>query len=307
MPCIADFSQKRFLEFAFIISSILVFICRPSIAFADEKSDFCYTIINGEASIIGFEGEPVYIAIPDEIEGVPVTEIRDNAFYECRTLKQILLPETIKKIGHHCFYKCSALEGIELPECTSEIGMGCFSECSSLSYAVIPDSLEILPDSCFRNCTSLTEIIIPQNVTEIEKFCFSGCNSLSDVSLSGRTNEIGDYAFFMCNSLKKMYVPESVKIFGTEAIGFTVDESGHSTVNDFSLSGVKNSSAEKYANENSINFSCNAEAVPAFSLRNPDNAPIEIPKIFAAAGAFFFIIACTIAVRQHFRNNKQRH
>ena len=154
----------------FIFFITLIFCCCPLKAFAEEKQDFCYTIINGEASIIGFEGEPEYIVIPAEIEGVPVTEIRDNAFYECRTLKQIILPDSLKKIGHHCFYECSALEGIELPEYVSEIGMGCFSECSSLSYVSIPDSLEILPDSCFRNCTSLTDIIIPQNISKNSAF-----------------------------------------------------------------------------------------------------------------------------------------
>lgn len=289
----------------FIFSIALIFYCCPLKAFAEEKQDFCYTIINEEASIIGFEGEPEYIVVPAEIEGVPVTEIRDNAFYECHTLKQIILPDSIKKIGHHCFYECSALEGIELPEYVSEIGMGCFSECSSLSYVIIPDSLEILPDSCFRNCNSLADIIIPQNITEIEKFCFSGCTSLSDVSLSGRITEIGDYAFFMCDSLKNLYIPESVQTFGTEAIGFTVNDTEHSIVRDFSVSGCKNSQTEKYAKEHSISFSGQAEAVQAFSLQNPDNAPIALPKIFVTAGVFFFIIACIIALRQHFKNPKR--
>lgn len=289
-----------------VLSSALFFICNAQTAFADEKSGFCYTIINGEASVIGFEGEPFYIDIPGEIEGAPVTEIRDNAFYECKTLKQVSLPETIKKIGHHCFYECTSLEGIKLPESVTEIGMGCFSECSSLSYALIPDSIEILADSCFRNCVSLTDIVIPQSVTEIEKFCFAGCDSLSNISLSGRTAEIGDYAFFMCDSLKNLYIPESVKIFGTEAVGFTLDESGHSIVRDFSLSGIKNSPAEKYADENSISFSYYADSAAAFSLRSPDNAPIELPKIFAAAGTFFFVIACIIAVGRNLKNKKKR-
>lgn len=295
--------MKSKIIFIFFIALILC--CCPLKTSAEEKQDFCHTIINEEASIIGFEGEPEYIIIPSEIDGVPVTEIRDNAFYECRTLKQIILPDSIKKIGHHCFYECSALEGIELPEYVSEIGMGCFSECSSLSYATIPDSLKILPDSCFRNCNSLTDIIIPQNITEIEKFCFSGCTSLSDVSLSGRITQIGDYAFFMCDSLKNLYIPESVKNFGTEAIGFTVSDTEHSIVQDFSVSGSKNSSAEKYAKENSISFSGQAEAIHAFSLQNPDNAPIALPKIFAAAGVFFFMIACIIALRQHFKSKKR--
>ena len=94
----------------------LIMIPYPIKAHAEEnRSGFCYTIINGEATVTGFEGTPEIVNIPPTLEECPVTQVRDNAFYKCTSLKEIYLPESITQLGHHSFYECSSLKSVSLP------------------------------------------------------------------------------------------------------------------------------------------------------------------------------------------------
>ncbi len=58
------------------------------------------------------------INIPEEINGVPVTEISggyhayDGAFYHCNKLTTITIPNSIKKIGWFAFDQCSSLTDV---------------------------------------------------------------------------------------------------------------------------------------------------------------------------------------------------
>lgn len=275
---------------------ILLPILALMLCFADFNAyaqDIQYTIIDGKATITGFTGEPEILDIPPDFDGAPVVEIRDNAFYKCSSLKQITLPESLKKMGHHCFFGCTSLEQIIIPDSTSEIGMGCFDGCSSLKEAVLSDNMTVLPDSCFRDCTSLKAVTLPQNITEIQKFCFTGCSDLSDVSLSGRLTDIEDLAFFGCLSMKEIYIPNSVETVGTQALGYGTE----GAVSGFSITGRSGSAAEKYAEANGFSFSGQPAAADVFSPQKSENAPVELPEIFIFAGLFFLIISVISAFK----------
>lgn len=280
------------------------FIMLPTIAFILYFAGFTvhaqelqYTVINGEATITGFSGESGNLVIPPELEGAPVTEIRDNAFYKCTSLKEITLPESLEKMGHHCFFECTSLKKIVIPDSTTEIGMGCFDGCSSLCEAILPENLNVLPESCFRDCSALKNIILPQSVTEIQKFCFAGCSSLSSISLSGNLKTIGDLAFFGCSSAGELYIPDSVKNIGIHSLGF--NEYGR--ISGFSITGNSDSAAEKYAEKNKFPFSEQPETADAFAPQKSRNAPIKLPEIFLFAGLFFLIMALISS----FRNSRK--
>lgn len=263
-------------------------------AYAQELQ---YTVINGEATITGFSGQPESIVIPPELEGAPVTEIRDNAFYKCTSLKEITLPESLEKMGHHCFFECTSLEKIVIPDSTAEIGMGCFDGCSALSEVTLSENFAVLPESCFRGCSSLKSIILPQNVTEIQKFCFAGCGSLSGISLSGNLKSIGDLAFYGCNSASEIYIPDSVENIGIHSLGYNE----YGKISGFSVTGSPDSAAEKYAAENEFPFSADPETAAAFAPQNSRNAPVKLPEIFLFAGLFFLIMALISS----FRNSRK--
>ena len=44
-----------------------------------------------------------------------MTKVPDYAFYGCKTLKNIDLPNSIASIGDNAFYGCKTLKNIDLP------------------------------------------------------------------------------------------------------------------------------------------------------------------------------------------------
>lgn len=287
------------------LMTIIMLMLMPADNKIPDNEGFTYSIISDSAVITGFEGEPEYISIPPEIEGYPVTEVRDNAFYCCISLKQISLPDSVSYMGHHCFYGCSSLESIVLPANLTEVGMGCFCGCTSLAAISIPETIASLPDSCFRACTSLDNIMIPQNVKSIENFCFSGCISLSSISLSGNLDSIGDYAFFMCNSLKSLYIPPSVEVIGDHAVGYVPGNDAPGLMKDFMLLGENDSAAMEYADENGLSFNEENGAVQAFAIVKNITGRNTAPRIFIISGSVLFGILVIIVSHFIRRENDQ--
>ncbi|MBQ8296693.1 MAG: leucine-rich repeat domain-containing protein [Ruminococcus sp.] len=286
---------------SFLIAAALMIPVSSLSAFAEEENNFTYTIINNEATIIGYTGEPVYLEIPETVEGCPVTQIRDNAFFSCTSLRQISLPSSIKKIGHHTFYACNSLESIVLPAQLEEIGMGAFNGCNSLSAINIPASLEVLPESCFRSCSSLTEVVLPGRIMEIGDFCFSGCSALSYVSLPESTRKIGAGAFYSCGTLESLYIPPSVETIKYEAVGYENTGSDSLVQSDFVIMGKSGSAAEDYADDNGLEFSKASEALqsPVSSSAKLRKVPMWILLLLSCGGTGFFALSCVIAVKQH--------
>ena len=276
-----------------IILLPIIFLLLHFSKFSAHAHDIEYTVINGRAIVTGFTGEPETLDIPSELDGAPVKEIRDNAFYKCTFLKQITLPETLDKMGHHCFFECTSLEKIIIPDNVAEIGMGCFDGCSSLNEIILPDELTVLPESCFRDCTSLENVILPQEITDIQKFCFAGCSSLSGISLSGKLCSIGDLAFFGCSSAGSQYIPDSVINIGVHSLGYNE----YGKISGFSITGNTGSAAEKYAAENDFPFSAIPETADVFAASDNSNAPVQLPEIFLFAGLFFLIMSVISSFR----------
>ena len=248
-----------------LLTSAALLASHPGRAEAEEPS-YIYTIIGGEATVIGYSGEPEFISIPDTLEGCPVTGIRDNAFYECDSLRQIALPDTIEKIGHHCFYACTSLESVQLPDSISEIGDGCFCGCTGLVSARLPEGLAEIPDSCFRACTSLERINLPRDAVAVKEYCFSACTELRQVNIGEKLKNIDKCVFYMCPSLDSIYIPQSVAEIGDFAVGFVPTEKGSEQKPGFTVIGAKGSAAEKYAEENSLGFTSADGAVQAMAV-----------------------------------------
>ncbi|MCR5707567.1 MAG: leucine-rich repeat domain-containing protein [Ruminococcus sp.] len=299
--------MKKFVSTIVTVFSAAALLL-PLPAESAEEPQYEYTIINNEATITGYKGEPVYIDIPETIEGCQVVELRDNAFYECSTLKHIDLPDTLIKIGHHCFYACSALEEINVPESVTDIGMGCFCGCTELSSASLPDTLTSLPESCFRSCTSLADFTVPAGVTRIGAFCFSSCTSLKNVSLSSSLKGVGDCSFYMCSSLKGVYVPPSVSDIGLCAFGYVPTDNGAETARDFVLLGDGGSPVRDYARENHITFTDASDTVHAFAIQRitGERRPINIPSVLIIAAAALLIAAFIFVKRKNSISSKAK-
>ena len=73
--------------------------------------------------------------IPTSLKSVTVTggNILYGAFYNCRSLTSITIPDNVTSIGYEAFSNCSGLTSITIPDGVTSIGEWAFSGCSSLT------------------------------------------------------------------------------------------------------------------------------------------------------------------------------
>ena len=193
------------------------------------------------------------IIIPRVYKVKPVTSIGDHAFFECESLKSIIIPSSVTGIDHYAFYKCSlltditipnsvrkigesafmectALQSIDIPSSVTRIQPGTFYRCSSLKSITIPNSVTNLGWRTFQQCTSLTSIIIPDSITSIDSSTFRECTSLKSVIIPDSITDIYDYAFGDCEALSDVYFKGTQIKWTAIPIGENNDELNNATI-----------------------------------------------------------------------------
>ena len=88
-----------------------------------------------------------------------VTSVGSGAFYYSAgngsPLTEVILPDTLGKIGENAFALCNNLEGLRLPESLRRIGSGAFSGCVKLEAVTIPAGAVYVAPDAFENCQGL--------------------------------------------------------------------------------------------------------------------------------------------------------
>ena len=139
-----------------------------------------------------------------------IISIGDDAFSDCRNLKNVHIASSVTRIGEGAFRDCSGLEDIHIPNSVTIIGQSAFSHCNSLTSVNIPSSVTSIEKQDFSLCSSLTSVNIPSSVTSIGEGAFSFCSSLISVNIPGSVTRIGGSAFSSCSSLISVNIPSSV-------------------------------------------------------------------------------------------------
>lgn len=145
----------------------------------------------GDSIIVtGCSRSAVCVEIPADLNGKPVTDIDNNAFFACNELETVVIPNTVTTIGYSSF-----------------------GECQELAEVIIPESVKKIDAYAFYNCNHLTSVVIPEGVTEIEWSAFAQCSNLTDVTIPSTIEKIGYNAFADTPWLKEKYKENSLLIF----------------------------------------------------------------------------------------------
>ncbi len=138
-----------------------------------------------------------------------ITSIADSAFYECISLKKILLPNTIQSIGEYAFYGCENIKELMLPSNLRSMGKSAFQSCKKLSSVDFSTSMTLIPSNGYTDCVSLKNIVFGNNIKVIGSNAFINCSSIEELNFDSSIDSIADNAFSGCVSVKKLYICDS--------------------------------------------------------------------------------------------------
>ena len=186
------------------------------------------------------------VTIPDS-----VTKICNDTFRGCTGLTSMTIPDSVTEIDFNAFRGCTGLTSVTIPDSVTEIGHIAFGDCTGLTSVTIPDSVTEIDCDTFYGCTGLTSVTIPDSVTYIDSYAFSGCTGLTSVTIPDSVTKIDNYAFRGCTGLMNITIPKSVTEIGDRALGYY---DYNNKIDGFTISGYRDTAAEKYAEENSISF-----------------------------------------------------
>ncbi len=179
------------------------------------KVDGLYYTISGEntVNVVGSEREDTVLEIPSEVmvngKNYTVTGIENHLldingkgiikrYGWGRSLKKVVVPNTVKRIGESAFAYQPFLESIELPTSVQSIGGMAFNQCCALKRIRIPEGITVIAAFLFDGCENLQEVILPASLQKINLGAFHDCASLTDIEIPEKVDEIDGSAFNNC-------------------------------------------------------------------------------------------------------------
>lgn len=127
---------------------------------------------------------------------LPDNTLPAKAFFGCKHLRTVVLPEALTAIGDGAFAYCSRLKGVTLPQ-----GEACqFDACNHIIYnKEHTELIAVLPSFA-------GELKVERGVTDVHPWAMAGCQMVSSVELPASVQTLGTEAMSQMASLKELRV-----------------------------------------------------------------------------------------------------
>lgn len=138
--------------------------------------------------------------------------IQKSMFFDCRVLREAVLPDTVEVVDDYAFADCFELKEIgdfsRMP--LTRIGTSAFENCRLLRRADFPAGLKVLGGAAFAGCTSLRSVTFPEDseLVQVGPHCFRGC-PITELWFPDTLEFVGVSAFMDCAELRRVSVPET--------------------------------------------------------------------------------------------------
>ena len=150
------------------------------------RAQFNYTVSNSTVTITRYTGSGGAVVIPDTINGLPVTAIGNNAFYDCLSVTNVTFPDSVISIGGAAFWNCTGLRSVSFGTNLVSIGGDAFYYCVRLANVTLPDSVRSLGLWAFYECLNLTNVTIGSGLIDLGARAFYDCLSLTAITVDAR-------------------------------------------------------------------------------------------------------------------------
>ena len=214
-----------------------------------------------------------------------------QVFSWCKTLKSIIIPNSVTSISSEAFSGCSNLTYVTIPDSVTSIGDWAFSHCESLTSITIPDSVISIGDNPFYNCVNIEnfsgkfasdngkvliidgclksfaigadvrEYSIPHNVTQIGRSVFYNCNCIISLTIPSNVEDLADSWYEGLISLRNIYIHNDclhqyfeMRKFPKFAMKWGYNKFGPTIVNDEEINIKYFVPHMQYGNYNYINL-----------------------------------------------------
>lgn len=227
-----------------------------------DVDGFCFNIIGDNEVEVTSRDTDKYageVFIPSTVINngttYQVTRIGLRAFYGCRDVTVVDIPEGITSIGRAAFNSCVNLENVDLPNSLVSIEESAFSYCHAITSFHVPRNLASLGEQVFMgssqiqffSCSSLnqhfkavngvlyskdmTELYcypvkataatyeVPSPVARIHEYCFANNQSLTQVTFPETLRRIDMNIFRGCKGITEVDIPDGVTHMGMTVFG----------------------------------------------------------------------------------------
>ena len=154
---------------------------------------------------------------------LPGCTLVSGAFFDCNSLKTIVMQEGTTVIPPECFRHCDILESVSCPDSLKEIQCGyygetgAFADCPALKTVSIGKNIESISRNAFRTTGEGLSVEFRDGVTAIPAEAFQGRTELGSVTLPATLLTVGKNAFYGCSNLTGVEFPKSLKEIGEQA------------------------------------------------------------------------------------------
>ena len=224
---------------------------------------------------------PAFVGAPiTTVEFGPLaTTIPDYAFYGCKTLTSVTIPENITAIGGAAFQNCPNLTSVvfNARNCT-------------VAHTILGDNVT----PAFNNA-AITRVEFGSEVRNIPNYIFWGCKGITDIVFGDNIETIGQSAFYGCGSLNNIVIPEGVTSIGGRAFANcgnlnTITFNAVNCVNMVTMENNVPMPAFENKALSAVNFGTRVEVIPDYAFSNCTNLKtFTIPESVRSIGykAFF--------------------